>query len=415
MQSAHLFLAILAFFALFAVDCCLLLNESEDVCVTEVFNEIDRAFSWPSVDLVVVLNHRTALQFQLVLRSIELFWPKSIGKTLVLVDDIEEYVLRPLMASWCTVIPINRSLYAPWLSTCTSAEQCSLGNKLISEVMNFFVDEYSTADYISYLDSDNILDTKVTPDLIFDALSHRVIVKGLNWPDHPSWWRMGTDFLLGPALEKYDFMVNIPFTIPRTLLPRMRSHMVTVHSATDIREIFSALLFSGSYSIQNPNGSLAGWSTMGNFMWNFMHDDFAWSIRNSESLTENVPSLWAGKHIPYSKRYYDAVKSNAKLTDKFALICGQYMFEGLCHSLPRGKLAGCNASAGVHDSEIIEWQSGIDWRGDERAWKVAESHFTRLHAMYDSALHSVMSRGSLHQLRTRSRSSSKRHHGREGS
>ena len=183
-------------------------------CAEEVLHAYSEKLrpQWPAtVDLVCQFNIKHGYLAHIMLRSIELFWPKGIGKVIVILDSGEEHL--------ATMLP-------PWVTTIfkePESELDSMPGYLVKEFWNLWADNYTTADYVAFMDTDAPFITLITPDLLFRG--NKLIVVGGSAHDF-----VGPDeFLLGEEGHIGNFMFTLPWVVPRQIFPAMRAHIESVH------------------------------------------------------------------------------------------------------------------------------------------------------------------------------------------
>lgn len=148
--------------------------------VQQVMDEYDvkLASQWPkgiTVDLFIRTGSRDCGLLPPLFKSIELFWPKGIGKIVVVVDPQDLELVASIIPDYAE---IHFESFIPGIPA-----------RLANQMTNFWVDNYTNADYVACIDSDLVLMTKVTPDLIFYNGTNKPIVIGNPSIQRSNWYK----------------------------------------------------------------------------------------------------------------------------------------------------------------------------------------------------------------------------------
>ena len=163
------------------------------------------------MDLVCQFNIKHGYLAHTMLRSIALFWPKGIGKVIAVLDNGEE-PLAAMLPGWVTAV-----IKEP------ESELENIDGWHTKEFWNLWADNFTTADYVAFMDTDAPLITLITPDMLFRD-NKLIVVGGPQGTFIPSdRYLLGTEELIG------NFMYTLPWVVPRQIFPRMRAHMEDVH------------------------------------------------------------------------------------------------------------------------------------------------------------------------------------------
>ena len=147
----------------------------------------------------------------MMLRSVELFWPKGLGKVVAILDHGEDH-LAAMLPGWVTTV-----MKQP------ESELNNLDGWLAKEYWNLWADRFTTADYVAFMDTDAPLITLVTPDMLFRDKKLIAVGGRSEYFTDSDKWLLGSDELIG------DFMSTLPWVVPRQILPKMRAYLEQVH------------------------------------------------------------------------------------------------------------------------------------------------------------------------------------------
>ena len=206
----------------------------------QAFHVIDEAIAaagrWPGrVDLMVRTTVFSVTILPLMFQSIELFWPRNVGRCIVVADEshVDRWQMRFNLPEWCelhyeTVLPemIGKGRWA-------------------MQWHDFWGDNFTRADYVAVMDTDSYFTYKITPDVLFDAQG-RVLMsidhtfqRGMYDTD-TQWW-LGDGSKASAAatsnmshlVQHYpiNFMQNLPIVMPTALYPAFRQYVVDHHAA----------------------------------------------------------------------------------------------------------------------------------------------------------------------------------------
>ena len=221
------------------------------------FAAIDAAFSslnrWPRVDLLIRTFHGSAMFMPILFQSIELFWPRNIGRCLIVADahsprDEQVLGLAALVPTWCE------------LHYETIPPEMIRNGRWTMQWSNFWTDNYTTTTgdsttaqphYVAIADTDSFFTHKVTPDMYFDK-QNRIIhtvhpdFQRDFWDVDTLWWLGGKDEMLQynnrnslpqndilNELYPLNFMQNLPQLYPIEVFPAFREYTMARHTGKD--------------------------------------------------------------------------------------------------------------------------------------------------------------------------------------
>jgi hypothetical protein len=132
------------------------------------------------------------------------------------------------------------------------------------QITKLHADEFTTADFVCYVDADCVFTTPTSPaDFIVDGRA-RVEKRPIDTLPRERPWVRPTETFLGWPVQ-FDFMCHPPFTYPRWLLGRVRQHAVRTHRmALDV------------YIASQPPRGFSEFNVLGAFAWERCRDAFVW-------------------------------------------------------------------------------------------------------------------------------------------
>ncbi|CAF1400356.1 unnamed protein product, partial [Rotaria sordida] len=110
----------------------------------------------PSVDLYLRSGCNGIMEMKYLFQSIEIFWPRFLGSIIIVLDAGDEAILKYLLPEKPAHHYIIEFEHTP----------CVPG-RVFNQYSYLNLDRHSSADYVVTIDSDCILHSPVTPDLIF--------------------------------------------------------------------------------------------------------------------------------------------------------------------------------------------------------------------------------------------------------
>ena len=186
------------------------------------------AGGWPGrVDLMIRAFAGVAIWLQLMLRSIELFWPRNIGRVILVMDASRQdrQVVEALVPDF---VSVYYEAFPPGLA----------GNgRWAQQWHDLWADNYTDADFIAIADTDSLFLQKVTPDLFFSPSGQAI--QFLQSDFQPGLFDLGTQWWLGnkstpildvdaalASLYPLNFMQTLPVIFPVPLFPAFRAAMM---------------------------------------------------------------------------------------------------------------------------------------------------------------------------------------------
>jgi len=335
-------------------------------CIWDVMADYDRRLlsQWPAtVDLIVRSGSRDAGLLPILFRSIELFWPKGIGKIIVVLDKNEEYLVRTLLPDY---VSIFFEEFPPGVPG-------RLGNQL----SNFWADNYTSADYIAVVDSDVVFNTKITPDQLFYKDSEKLIlIANKHWQQEL--WQPGNDWWLGEEMYHGNFMVGLPVIYPRWVLPLFRKFVMERHG--DLKYFDNVMI---EWSKKENWGYFSQFCILGNFMYQFHREKFHFTFEGYDE-----PAMRISQHV-FISRWYEGPPSPPKVTEKYVNASAKIIHEALCFAVPPGELNNCKQFEGKEHDILWNYLPWHHWgesmtKFDPKA--ILKNHYDELYKLFPKDL-----------------------------
>mmetsp|Transcript_19349 Transcript_19349/g.31690 ORF Transcript_19349/g.31690 Transcript_19349/m.31690 type:complete len:435 (+) Transcript_19349:264-1568(+) len=345
-------------------------------CISRVFSSYDTILqsrhNWPSVDLIVRTFSRDTSLLLMFFKSVDLFWPKNIGDIIVVLDEGEEYLVRPLLPAYVKVYfskfpSMPKHIYAP-------------AGFIGQQLFHLWCDNYTKSDFVAIADADSPFISKVTPDLLFRE--RKPIVIGLR---RESPYRQSTSWFLGSdAYYEANFMMYLPAVFPVDLFPAIRRHILNAHPEVSYLDQIGAAYWMSPNRTRHIQFSL-----LGNFMYAHMRDRAYFVF---EDDIEHEPLLRAIAHLGWSREVIKSrAKENSATSDKMApanfRMGMKYINDGICYSFPENTLPNCEHTVGKMHELMWGFEFGDHWgkswlgEGKDRK-ELYMKHFGPLHELY---------------------------------
>ena len=284
-----------------------LIQRQDGMPLVDVFAQMDEAFialgRWPgTVDLLVRTHWRAMANMHTLFDSIELFWPKNLGRCIVVMDagSQRDFYINVQLPAWCEV----------------AFEEVNEDNKRIGywlqQYSNFWSDNYTTADYVAIFDSDSALNSPVTPDMLFDDEQRVLLFADPNF-EKGRWDKPNSKLLGNPHDEKHpnhtltrdskwrypvNLMNNLPLLFPRSLFPSFREFCLHVHASEKFAN-FEAL---NKWGLRDGLDKGSQMSALNNY-WAFLAPDALRSMVHVlwQDDVKTLPRMRIGAHLPLSQ------------------------------------------------------------------------------------------------------------------
>ena len=285
-----------------------LMQRQDGMPLVDVFAQMDEAFMalgrWPgTMDLLVRTHWRAMANMNTLFDSIELFWPKNLGRCVVVMDisSQRDFYINVQLPSWCEVM----------------YEEVNEDNKRIGywlqQYSNFWSDNYTTADYVAIFDSDSALNSPVTPDMLFDE-NNKVLLFADPAFEKGRFDQPNSKLLGNPLLDEHhpnhtlskdpkwrypvNLMNNLPLVFPRSIFQSFRDFCLLVHKSEKFVN-FEAL---NRWGLRDGLDKGSQMSALNNY-WAFLAPDHLREMVHVlwQDDVKTMPHMRIGAHLPLSQ------------------------------------------------------------------------------------------------------------------
>ena len=270
---------------------------------------------WPELELFLPVallpndpknpqnKHHRLEEYKLFLRSLLLFWPLEISKTSLRVLFDEEVIPKEKVNYDEIVkdIKTHDGRFPGGLMISTSPEE----KKYISrrphdrqQNIMLWADNFTTSEYVGYVDSDSIFLTYIDREDIFE--DGKPVINGRSGPMETEWWAKS-------PLFNHDFtgleqpmrcMSYFPVVIKTAHLKDLRDHIVK-HWNNNIPEYKGRNLTFDDIFYLNSEPGIYQFDLMCTYLFNFKQNEYKWYAHPME------PINWNGIHPKKDKHEMD--------------------------------------------------------------------------------------------------------------
>ncbi|CAK0849720.1 unnamed protein product [Prorocentrum cordatum] len=264
-----------------------------------------------TVDLVVRTYWKAAEMVQLLLRSVEFYWPLDSGRVLVILDDSpKDAATCELLPSWATCILDPRPEVYGAFSNFTRALTTSLPGMLRKEMALLEADTYSSADYIAVLDADVVFVACGGPEILFAREPQGVVPmqygRASGGPFRSVVKVMGLRWVA-------EFMDSFPQVFHRRHFEACRHFLIDRFAPGGARD--RAAFHAAFLRLQREVGEVSGGAefpsfhtVLGAYTYEFHQPEYAWAIQygwlTGVPWRHTCPGLRIVSHVSYSSRTY---------------------------------------------------------------------------------------------------------------
>jgi hypothetical protein len=302
-----------------------------------------------------------------LLFSMQLFQPFTAPMTVVMDDEkAEDHVNAAQLSQHMSSLGVSHSIH---FAQPAEATYHSSGHTR-QQLLMFWADNFTTADYIGFVDTDTVFVTRVVDSDVFDGPKPRII--GLVGRPQNSWWAgvpPSTQAAIGQP-EVMRCMTYFPVVIKRMHLQQLRTHVEVLHgkSFDDVFRNITTSVFSQ-------------FNIMCNYLWYHHRDEYAWALQ------QHTPG-WNGTvegQLPHQE--LQQLLSDPKLTRPVARtsIHAGYMTGGIAEPMLQGfclsggsalrpELCSVRPNRTQLQQELFLFE-GNDWRWDQRCFAAQVEHY----------------------------------------
>ena len=236
-------------------------------------------------------EHRSRFYCDL-LRPAVLFWPASLGKTVVVLDEESEqdHIFAKNLTSQMKQHFPNRKLEVAYESLPKDESILNFGASKKSPGYNrqlwssFFIDLYTEDPIIAWMDNDAAFLAPVTKATIFNGSRIRILGSECSMKIiRVKTWAQTTQIALGLPMVA-DFMTYFPVYIYRDTFTNCREYILKRFNTSDFEEAFKKS-YHGKHLISPVNVVIS-------YAWFFERDRYDWNLkicRNLDSYNTRFP------------------------------------------------------------------------------------------------------------------------------
>jgi len=144
------------------------------------------------------------------------------------------------------------------------------------QVTKLDADRYCSADFICHVDSDCLFRVPLNADTLFGNYKPTWVISPYAILPNARGWQSASERFMGRHVE-FDFMRRQPIVISRELYSELRKYCL---------KAFNSSL--AEYALSNGADGFSEYNALGAFAYYECNSDFAWSVRNDESVDESI-------------------------------------------------------------------------------------------------------------------------------
>jgi hypothetical protein len=146
-------------------------------------------------------------------------------------------------------------------------------------------------------------------------------------------WKTSTESILKLSMTG-DFMTQIPFVVPRQVLPEMREWILKQHNAASLLDVWKSTVMDPSVKHTHPKAgaNLCQFCIIGAYLW---HKHPEW-VTFVNPQTTTTPTRRVARHLGWEPFSYDGTeRRSTKLSPLYVETASKGIHEGLCFSAVR--------------------------------------------------------------------------------
>lgn len=284
----------------------------------------------PSVDVFLRTGCHGAAEAEYLFKSIDIFWPRFLGSVVVLLDYANQYNVSSIVPREPRHHYVIAFEHAPCMPP-----------RVFNQVSYLMADLHSSADYIVTIDSDCVLYTPVTPDLLF---RHGKILLPHSRAFQEGMWIRPVEFFLGTGTYKFHTMVSQPVTFHRKTFHAYR-HWVQNKTGKCLIDRVAEFVSD----VPDQIGVFCWMCQLGTFV----------STTNITADYYQFVSLDDGSQIPYQRFSAHVTYELSGLSFQTASLT--YMREGVCRVLGEFQPPECHETNVAKINELDFAYAGWPW------------------------------------------------------
>ena len=201
----------------------------------------------PQIDFYVRTGCNGVGELALLLPSIELFWPEHLGEVIIVLDVGDNATLEYFLPqSWRSTRQSYRFVYE---------DAPCLPGRIFNQISYLNLDMHSSAEYVVTIDSDCVLHSPVTPDILFDEAGRLLLPVSSSF--QVDVWRHAVEFFTGAGTYTAQSMITQPVAIARATLSAYRAWFAERASEPCLYDMvarFSAETVDFPHGVPAPSG-----------------------------------------------------------------------------------------------------------------------------------------------------------------
>ena len=233
----------------------------------------------------------------------------------------------------------------------------------------FWADNFTTSEYVGFIDSDAIFTTRILPRDLFD--NGKPVVRALFGKAHKGYtadWTESSTLAIGRP-EPFNCMSYFPVIFKAEHLKKVRQRIID--------QLGPNLNFESAYKrlLEYKQGSYSQYNIMCSYLFHFQRDDYRWT------LYEKVRKDWQGPFLPSQTGKSDEIRPFLNKTQWRPAISAHWSYEtynhdfnkivatGACFSWPEVKNL-CDKKPDIdYKSEKINM---YEWVFEAYIWALAD-------------------------------------------
>ena len=230
----------------------------------------------PHTELLVRMYHGDREVYEdILVPSMKLFWPNEYIKTVIVLDNEkpEDHQYAPILRSQFPYPRIEYEDPIPSFYNTFIGKTSGEGHKR-QQWTKFHADLYTTADYVSFVDTDTLFITPVIPEVMFEN-GKPIVTSVIEDRVDSHFWAVtsfNTGLWFNQTKEVMRCMTYFPVTIKVEHLVHLRKWTQNYHNQS-FSQVFDKLL-------NKTDGMMCEFNIMCQFIWIFHREEYSFHIQN---------------------------------------------------------------------------------------------------------------------------------------
>uniref|UniRef100_A0A7S2Q2F7 Uncharacterized protein n=1 Tax=Skeletonema marinoi TaxID=267567 RepID=A0A7S2Q2F7_9STRA len=305
------------------------------------------------------INGFAELQATLI-RSLQFFWPLEQLSVTMVCDD----TTYTNMEEQENVTSTAKSLFDPNIADKISIKYNTLTNHTmygrgyyIQQLIMFWADNFTDAEYIGFVDDDTLLSRKVQPYDLFDVQGRPRAIVGTPEGKPKSWTdSVRYSFQWEPKVYGMNYF---PVIVHRSLLEKMREYILSQHPQfTYFDEFYMSMIRRNGPLVNSEANGFSQFYMMMDYAYQKHPDEYDWHIETDKCEHFGFP----GDHCKPFPRvsvhagWYHLSKYKTK-RDREEFV-SEMLRIGYCFSLPAGN------HSDIDEARCKKYWTDLNWRGE---------------------------------------------------